>query len=874
MKYIRVFWIGLSLAMLSTRAEVVTSMGVELVGSDMADGDPFASAVAADGDVVVVGARTVGKVYVFTRNQGGTNRWGEVKKLIPADPLDALDRYGVSVAAAGDTVAVSRDYADINGVTNQGAVHVFERRLGGSGWGEAARLLASDGTTNDFFGCDVAMSGDLLVVGAFGDDDGANSAGAAYVFERRDLGISNAWVEVKKLVASDPGAANRFGYAVAVDGDVVAIGAPRKDGGGGLSEAGAVYVFERNAGGTNAWGQVAKLTASDAATNRQFGSSVSMDGDVIAVGAPGDLATSPDNLGYAYAFVRTRDGTNAWQEAARMIPSEQVPGQGFAEELSVSGDLIAISAWSSNRVFIFQRDAGGDDAWGEVQRIAAPAGLHPFNHFGRVVDWSGGGLVVGVPNGGVAFLYPFVHQAWLRTGQRLPNSSGEDDNFGFSVDIDGAVQIVGAPYRDIDGTNNAGAAYIYERGTAGQIRRLVAPTNRPNIQFGYAVAVDGDVAVVGAPFSTVTTNFNAGLAHVFHRDQGGTNAWGFVCTIQPNIRRPSEFFGVSVDISGDTIIAGRVGYLNNQGIVDFFRRNDGGTGAWDHVFTDDAGDSGPGKQYGYSVAIDMDAAIVGSPGDSGSRGAAYVLQRMPGSYNTWIETAKLTNSMGATNDQFGISVDLSGDTAIVAAYEGQVVLFERDRGGTNAWGEAARLVPAGTNFNLVNSVALHGDVAVVGDFFASFDGIPNAGLVHVFERNAGGSNAWGQVARLQNQSPGASDLFGRAVAVDGQLILVGVPADDPGGVADAGRVQIYSGALHGPPAIASIEKSGANTTLSFPAQPAWRYSVEGSFDLLGGPWIPVPGQSDLPGPTDGGFELSHTNLFNGTIYRVVREPAP
>ena len=163
-------------------------------------------------------------------------------------------------------------------------------------------LTASDGAASDRFGYSVSVAGDVALVGAYVDD---SSKGAAYVFER-NAGGTNAWGQVKKLTASDGAANDEFGYSVSVAGDVAVISACSADPGGQLS-AGKAYVFERNAEGTNAWGQVKILTASDCTAGDVFGRSVSVAGDVAVIGASLESA----GIGAAYIFERNCGGTNA-----------------------------------------------------------------------------------------------------------------------------------------------------------------------------------------------------------------------------------------------------------------------------------------------------------------------------------------------------------------------------------------------------------------------------------------------------------------------------------------------------------------------------------------------------------------------------------
>ncbi len=175
---------------------------------------------------------------------------------------------------------------------------------------EEAILRASDAQAADRFGISVAISRDTALVGARieagGPGDLASLAGAAYVFGRNQGGMNN-WGEIKKLTASDAQAGDEFGISVAISGDTALVGAFGEDGGPGdpASVAGAAYVFERNQGGMNNWGEVVKFSASDAQADDQFGGSVAISGDTIIVGAVSEDGGPGDPLnraGAAYMF--------------------------------------------------------------------------------------------------------------------------------------------------------------------------------------------------------------------------------------------------------------------------------------------------------------------------------------------------------------------------------------------------------------------------------------------------------------------------------------------------------------------------------------------------------------------------------------------
>eukprot|EP01043_Picozoa_sp_COSAG02_P069712 COSAG02_NODE_12062_length_1604_cov_64.968771_1_plen_362_part_00 len=310
----------------------------------------FGSSVAVDGEVLVVGAykdnnaggNEAGAVYVFVHD-AGSGAWSEAQKLLASDGSQD-DVFGWSVAVDGEVLVVGAYGDDNAGGNDAGAVYVFVRDAGSGAWSEAQKLLASDGSQDDFFGWSVAVDGEVLVVGAYGDDNaGGNDAGAVYVFVR-DAG-SGAWSEAQKLLASDGShdgfRGDRFGSSVAVDGEVLVVGA-YKDNNAGGNEAGAVYVFVRDAG-SGAWSEAQKLLASDGSQDDVFGWSVAVDGEVLVVGAYGDDNAGGNDAGAVYVFVRDA-GSGAWSEAQQLLAPDGSQDDFFGWSVAVDGEVLAVGA--------------------------------------------------------------------------------------------------------------------------------------------------------------------------------------------------------------------------------------------------------------------------------------------------------------------------------------------------------------------------------------------------------------------------------------------------------------------------------------------------------------------------------------------------
>ena len=274
----------------------------KLVASDAQPDDEFGFSVSISGDRAVVGSyeedaggSDAGAAYVFERDGAGV--WQEVEKLVASD-AQADDQYGWSVSISGDHVVVGAQAEDSVGF-NAGAAYVYERN-GAGVWQEVQKLVAGDAQGSDLFGVSVSISGERLVVGARLEDDGGSAAGAAYVYERDGAGV---WQEVQKLVASDAQAFDEFGRSVSISADRLVVGAWFED--SGASSAGAAYVFERN--GAGVWQEAQKLVASDAQVNDNFGISASISGDWLIVGAYTEDAGG-GNAGAAYLYERDGAG--------------------------------------------------------------------------------------------------------------------------------------------------------------------------------------------------------------------------------------------------------------------------------------------------------------------------------------------------------------------------------------------------------------------------------------------------------------------------------------------------------------------------------------------------------------------------------------
>jgi hypothetical protein len=434
---------------------------------------------------------------------------------VKASNTNTLDQFGWAVAASGDTVVIgapseASNATGVNGDQNNnslsqaGAAYVFRR--GPGGWTQEAYLKASDTFSTARFGYSVAISGDTIVVGS----PLANTAygGSAYVFTR----VGNQWSQQGHLRPT-PDSGYAFGVSVAVSGDLVVAGGP-----GGSGITGVSFVFKRNQG---LWAQEAALTASNTGLGDSFGTSVSISGNTVVVGAStedsnatgvnGNQAdNSAFNSGAAYVYSRHIDSQTQlpfWTQDAYLKSSETIAGMYFGNSVQISDDRVVVGAPFNTAAYVFARSGIG---WTQEAYLEANHG-EVGDNFGHSVSISGGTVVIGAL--GEDSLAAGVNNDWFNNG-----------------------------------ANGAGAAYVFieSSGSWSQQAYLKASNTEGADSFGYSVAADNDFVIVGAVSeSSNATGINgnqldntasfSGAAYVYSLNSSATPAQRFASAINPTI---------------------------------------------------------------------------------------------------------------------------------------------------------------------------------------------------------------------------------------------------------------------------------------------------------------------------------------------------
>lgn len=704
----------------------------------------FGRMVAIEEDIAVVTARqyfedssSTGYAYIFAKDHGGINNWGQIARLEPQIVNNGLTNFGGSISLSRDILAIG-DSSDHEISASSGAVYIFNRHKGGeNNWGQTAKLKSGDAAKSDGFGVSVYISGNTLVVGACLNRTDGIRGGSAYIFEREE--DADEWTQLKKLIATDIKDRDHFGRSVSKNNDIIVIGAPGRYSG---DQAGAVYLFSKDTGGENNWGQLTKLTKENGIAEDNFGASVTINNDMIVIGSPRD-----NDLGAIHIY--KTDAEANWKEI-RELKGEDFNEQKIGEIISVNEDLVMLGFPKENY----------DKGIVSFVRIDKET-----DQLGKVITIDGG-------------------------------NSASDQYFGTAVDLDGDIAIIGA-YGDDENGRSSGGAYIFSRENSSSDKWRMVTKLSPNDPeeydlFGRKVAISGDVAIVGA-YGSDDHGSSSGSAYIFSKDTGGENNWGEVLKLTDPNGNEDDLFGYDVDVSRDIAVVGAYGDQGFSGAVHIYKKHLGGRNNWGEV-TKLRSRNGERDLFGISVAIDEDVLLVTSNG-IGRNGETYIFYQDSGGLDNWGEIVKLTANRRQSSSLFGRTLDVSGDLAIIGASQennrGAVYLFSRNEGGTDNWGILHKMTkPDAEEWdNFGHDVAIDKDILIIGMERASNLGATD-GKAFLYAKDQGGIDNWGELAIIKGRDTVVGDNFGTSVALSGQIALIGT-RDDEGG-RNSGSAYIFS----------------------------------------------------------------------------------
>jgi hypothetical protein len=768
----------------------------------------FGRAVAANGAYAVAGG-VRGIVEVFDSNTGTLLHvlYG------PPHPTAGTSGFGCTVGVVGSILVVGA-LVDYNGAESAGSVYVFD--LAGPSPAVPVHVFRNpDPAAGDSFGSSVAIWGDHIVVGAWGDDTGADRAGSAYVYNLRGI---DPTVPVAVLRNPTPGASDEFGQYVAISDSRVVVGAPYDD--DQSANAGAVYVYD--IAGLNNPLPVMVLYNPEPTAFDYFGSALAVSGSRLVVGARGDdFAASSAGSAYVYDLTRT----NPTQPVARLRNPDPEAVDEFGGAVTVAGSLVAIGANKDNTGAV---DAGS----AYVFNLAAPNPSVPFvtlrnpqpaagdstgDYYGASVALHGSRLWVAATgedgettNTGIVYGYDLagaIPAVPVITAAGHPTASTED-HFGQVLALAGPRLVVGVP-GDNTGASKTGSVYIYNvaSGLPG-VPTAVLRNPEPAVEdeFGNAVAVSGSRVVVAAhkdDAGRIINNpgsANGGSVYVFDLD----SATPTLPALSIHNPQPAgldsvqgDSFGEAIALSGSLLV---VGAPYDDSAAD----NAGGA----YVYNlDSANPSVPlltlpnptpqtSEFFGWSVAISgHHIAVAEDWDDTGARdtGSVYLFDLT--SPSPQIPVLTINNPDPAVFDIFGFKIVLDGSRLVVgcirddegAVDAGSVYVYQLDSASPSVpvlkLHHPAPAVEEAFGYALV----LSGDRLVVGAA-RSDAGEVDAGSAYVYD--LAGPSPTVPVATLTSPSPAELDYFGTAVAIDGSTVVVGAPNDDATNT-DQGAVCIF-----------------------------------------------------------------------------------
>lgn len=382
---------------------------------------------------------------------------------------------GISVGISGDTVVAGAPGADdgTNNVEDAGAAYVFVKpSLGWADMTQTAKLIASDGQAGDNLGVSVAISGDVVVVGK-------SSLQKVYVFVKPSGGWTDKTEDALLLLPSGVGHANAaFGYAVAISQDTIVVAAPFTNV-GSSSQQGVAYVFTEPGGGWS--GTIypsATLKSSDAQSFQEFGLSVSISGDTIVSGARSANVGSNAAQGAAYVFVKPLTGwSGTLMQNAKLLASDGASGDKFGKSVSISNDTVVVGASDAK--------IGSNFNQGSAYVFVKPSS-----------GWTG---------------------TITETAKLLASDGTTGDGFGWSASVSGSVAAIGAPFK-----NDQGAAYVFVEsgGVWTEAAKLVASDASTYANFAFSVGINGHTVVAGAQGAQVDGD-TVGAAYVYGDSSNG-----------------------------------------------------------------------------------------------------------------------------------------------------------------------------------------------------------------------------------------------------------------------------------------------------------------------------------------------------------------
>lgn len=578
-----------------------------------------------------------------------------------------------------------------------------------------------------------------------------------------------------------------FGSSLAVSNGTALIGAPL-DSIAASGTPGSAYVFVKTG---DEWVMQAKLTAPDLSDSAGFGRSVAISGSLAIVGA----TSTPNDTGVSTggAFVFQRQGEQ-WQFIHRLIPQGAAADDQFGWRVAISNDTALVSSTKhldastgmKGKVAVFQLDGA---AWTESAPWISEASINVG--FGTVLALQGNLALVGSPGNERVDVYEKVDSVWERIRIVSPpvgDPAVTVGRFGETLAMDGGIAIIGAPQTDVVGEAQTGSAFQYDISNDWALVRMHRTQLPDSYWFGSSLAIHSNRLLVRSR----SINSPQSHLHLMSLEDGAAVA---------ELTDQSEEDSSPIALNDSDILVGRSLADVPPNIVQGYvaRFNEDPAGTWTPAQPLTSGNGGHGQSFGRSVAISGDTAVIGVDQDDVENfpfvGTAYVFQRNNGA---WVYHSRLmppdldSVTLGAR------SVDIDGDTIVVGGYRGRngnpnaAYVFVRENAIWQLQQKITEDLATPSN-GIGRLYSLSGDLLVIGEP-DRIGPSGQTGAAQVFRRNNG---MWSHDAQLLPPDGGEGDRFGYAVDVRDNRILIGAPfKDGPAGNAD-GAAYLYEHGVSG-----------------------------------------------------------------------------
>ena len=754
----------------------------------------FGRSIAVYDDFAVIpvynyanGSLNIAFIYHFN----GTS-WKKVADL-EVTSGDINSKFGVSCAMTDKAVVIGAYHKN----NRQGAGYVFEKPA--NGWtgtiNESATLTYSNASADDYLGISVAMEGDIIVLGAYGLND---NTGAAFVYKKTTEGWKSA-TETAKLTADDGSADDYLGRFVDIDNGIVAVSSYRNE-----DAKGAIYFFEEPAEGWKNTTQSSKITDPDALSGNMFGHSFDLNGNVLAVGS---FRYSKDQTSQGKISVFEKSG-GSWVKKGDLTVTSPEFEELLGYEVKLSNDVVFAGTYRSNNengaTYIFEKPATGWTDMTETLKLTAP-NANPGARFGISCAFRDSDLLVSsyyedgaIPKTGAVYVYKKPTNGWKNltdSAQKItpPPYNAKNARLGHYLDMDWPYAVATA----YGHSNHKGIAYVYYNNGAGwsQIAELKASDGEFGDSFGIIPCIKDDMIVVGAFYD----DNEKGSAYVFKKPATGWTDMTETAKLTASDGESGDRFGRAVDIYNNTVIIGAYHDDDETGSAYIFEKPT--TGWKDNTETAKlTGSNISNNSYlAASVAInDEVAALSYSYTNDTKTGAVYLYKKPLSGWTNMTESAVLTASDNATKIRFGYPVTISENTLITGCYHdddngyrsGSAYIFQKPLAGWASMTETAKLLPSdGNNSDRFGwSIDLSGNIAVIGAYENNDNGT-NSGSAYVYISDDNWESMT-ETYKILPEDGNSLAKFGYDVSISENQIMVGASEDDDVGV-NSGSVYFF-----------------------------------------------------------------------------------